>query len=906
MSTIRDLLIVHHSHTDIGYTNYQDSVFALHREYLRRALDLAERYADGAEGERFRWTNETTILTEDFLRHATSRDVDRLLDLHHKGLIDFGGMYCNWTPLATTEIMARSLMVAGKLRREHGLDIRYGLNCDVNGQSWGLVELLLDAGFDGFGMAINRVMARDPQPRPRGFRWAGPSGRTLLVWHGEHYGWGHMFGIPRVDTPAGWKYDLDQAYPLLQAYVQQQVERGYPYDFLYFQITSTFMWDNGAPHEELVRFVREWNGRGWQPRLQLISLAELFERLAQQPDLPTYSGDWVDWWSHGVASSAYETALNRQNQARYFSGLALGALLQGQPQPSPVVEEEPAWRALALYDEHTWGSYDSLQYASSHNARGQRYRKALYAYEGAAAVTRLVQSVHRDLSARLPQPDTPHVCVFNPLPWARRVPLMLPAVGPSGWENAQLERSLELSSPQSEWAARIDYGIVDLPPCGYVTLPLRLSEPPPANEERHKTAEQMGLIPEPAFVPQIAPGLSATAGVRAESWTLENDFYRLHVDSTTGAIDSLIGKVDGKEWVADTTPWRLGHYIYETDASPRGRQDMQMRFAPGPDFDRQADLAPQRAEPDGVQDMRFVRGVGQGRFALRLDVPGASCLSVQIVLYDDLPWIDLIYDVDKIAVTDMESIYIAFPFALNQPVASYETAGAIVQAEAQQIPYGSRDFYSIQHWVDLTDGQRGMTVASPDAPIIHLGGFTNHKYLSQMQMEQPFLLSWPINNHWFTNFPASQQGWMRFRYRLLPHAAPFDPVAATRFGAEAAIEPLCGPVWDRPAGLERRAFPFAPHLPQQASFLTVEPGNVHLVGLKPAADGRGIIVRLQELSGQESDFQLLFSTRQVLSVERCDLLETAEGTEGLAVADNRITGRIESHRLLTLRVGLRG
>ena len=45
--SIRDVLLVHHSHTDIGYTNYQDSVFAMNREYLRRAMDLAEAYADG-------------------------------------------------------------------------------------------------------------------------------------------------------------------------------------------------------------------------------------------------------------------------------------------------------------------------------------------------------------------------------------------------------------------------------------------------------------------------------------------------------------------------------------------------------------------------------------------------------------------------------------------------------------------------------------------------------------------------------------------------------------------------------------------------------------------------------------------------------------------------------------------
>ena len=38
----------------------------------------------------------------------------------------------------------------GDLRRDYGFDIRHGMNCDVNGQNWGLVELLLDAGFQGW------------------------------------------------------------------------------------------------------------------------------------------------------------------------------------------------------------------------------------------------------------------------------------------------------------------------------------------------------------------------------------------------------------------------------------------------------------------------------------------------------------------------------------------------------------------------------------------------------------------------------------------------------------------------------------------------------------------------------------------------------------------------------------
>ncbi|HWQ15244.1 MAG TPA: glycoside hydrolase family 38 C-terminal domain-containing protein, partial [Roseiflexaceae bacterium] len=730
---IREVLLLHHSHTDIGYTNHQETVFANQRAYLRRALELAERYADGAPGEQFKWTCETTILAEDFLRHATSAEVERLQALHRRGLIDFGGMYCNVTPLFTADMLARTLEVAGALRRDYGLEVRYALNCDVNGQSWGLVELLLDAGFEGIAMAINRVMARDPQPRPAAFRWQGPSGRSILAWHGEHYGYGHYCGIPRARVGGRWVYDPALAREQLAAYMDGLAQKRYPFDFLYFQITSTFMWDNGGPHEELVRFVREWNARGWQPRMRLVGLAELFARLAAQPEaaLPLASGEWTDWWSHGVASSAYETALARRAHGRLFAAAGLAALLRGLPGAPlyPQEEDRAAWRGLALYDEHTWGGFDSITFPDSANARGQWHRKAGYAYEGTAAATRLAQRALNDLAARLPQPEGLHALVYNPLPWPRRAPLLLPRLTPTGWEQADLERRLELCDPHGPHPPVVDYGVVDLPACGYAAVLLAVEAPDPQELVVGSDTVRIHAPQPPQLVPRPPRGQDPATAVRHHGWTLANRFYRLALDPASGAVRSLVDAASGHEWVDASTPWRLGHYIYETNRSPRGRGDMQLQYTyPAvPDYDRQADLAPERAGPSRVRSVAFVPGLGSGRLALQLEAPGAAELHLQVVLYDELPWIDLVYDLKKLPVTDPESVYIAFPLSLDAPAAHYEAAGAIVRAEEQQIAIACRDFYAVQNWVDISDPQRGMTVALPDAPIVHFGGFTNHR-----------------------------------------------------------------------------------------------------------------------------------------------------------------------------------
>jgi alpha-mannosidase len=58
---IKEILFVHHSHTDIGYTHPQPVVLELHRRFIDEALDIAERTADYPDDAKFRWTCEVTI-----------------------------------------------------------------------------------------------------------------------------------------------------------------------------------------------------------------------------------------------------------------------------------------------------------------------------------------------------------------------------------------------------------------------------------------------------------------------------------------------------------------------------------------------------------------------------------------------------------------------------------------------------------------------------------------------------------------------------------------------------------------------------------------------------------------------------------------------------------------------------
>lgn len=53
--TIQNIYIVHHSHTDIGYTDLQEKIIANQVEYLHEAV----RLCSDPKHEGFRWNCET-------------------------------------------------------------------------------------------------------------------------------------------------------------------------------------------------------------------------------------------------------------------------------------------------------------------------------------------------------------------------------------------------------------------------------------------------------------------------------------------------------------------------------------------------------------------------------------------------------------------------------------------------------------------------------------------------------------------------------------------------------------------------------------------------------------------------------------------------------------------------------
>ena len=88
MSAVNTVYLIHHSHTDVGYTSDQAVVWDLHERFLNEAIQLADKYSGSQTDGAFRWTIESTHVLDRWLKHAPARRIDRLVALENAGRVE--------------------------------------------------------------------------------------------------------------------------------------------------------------------------------------------------------------------------------------------------------------------------------------------------------------------------------------------------------------------------------------------------------------------------------------------------------------------------------------------------------------------------------------------------------------------------------------------------------------------------------------------------------------------------------------------------------------------------------------------------------------------------------------------------------------------------------------------------
>jgi alpha-mannosidase len=783
------VFILPHSHVDIGYTALQTEVVTQQNANIEAGLRLAEATANYPEGARFKWNTESLWVVENYLRVATPEQRANLIAAVKARQLGLDAFYCNMlTGLCRPEELLQLMRYATELSQQCGVPVDAAMISDVPGYTWSIVSAMAQAGVKYFSFAPNhlsRIGSTLKEWENRPFWWQGPDGRQrILSWcPTEGYSLGHSLGPGQALTRfiPGYLTDLESS--------------SYPYEITH--VRWSVGGDNGPPDAKLADVVRDWNARYASPCLVIATTAECFHAFEQRygDKLPVFSGDYTPYWEDGAGSSAYETALNRASAERLTQAEALWAIRQ--PGPFPAAAFQEAWRNVLLYSEHTWGSHNSISAPDLPDVRDQWNVKRGFALD---ADKQSRQLLDRSRAGVPPASETasPSLAVFNTSSWERTDLVTLTSEQSTAGDRVVDDQG------QSVPSQRLSSG-------GLVFL-----------------ARNVPVLAAKQFRVQAGPALSR-GSAKADGATLSSPEFNAQIDEQSGAIKSLFSRALKRELVDAKAATALNEYFYLPRADLKG---LQRSGTPRISVKEKGPLV--------------------ASLLIESDAPGCKRLLREVRLVDGLDRVDLINTVDKLKVRTKESVHFGYGFNVPDGVVRMDVGWAVVRPEVDQIPASCKNWFSVQRWVDISNDKFGVTWSPVDAPLVEVGGITANLIDSkandwrtwvQHLAPSQTLYSWVMNNHWYTNYRADQEGPVVFRYSIRAHKA-FAPEEAAKFGVACSqplvAGPASGPVLAKPR-------------------LELSPPGVLASTFKPSDDGKGWIVRLFGASGKTQSVKLAWA-----------------------------------------------
>jgi len=624
------------------------------------------------------------------------------------------------------------------------------------------------------------MVSKPLQIADRPFWWVGPRGGRALVWHTDWrkgwYGAGHVLGMPQGMEVLG---------PRLLEYLRLLESEGYPYQPLLLHYAA----DNYPPSASVADLVQTWNDEVGEPRLRLSTNRTFFERLIELhgDDFPTHQLAWPDWWSEGIGSAAYESALSRETHCRLRRIEALQAKL------GDTRDLWPIWEDLLLFDEHTWGCSNMGVAPHSYHSRASWVHKARHIYLAHDRARRLEAELaqalapvsgeqqaedFRDQTVREQVGSASRLSLFNPLAAEFHGSVELPGLKPA---DTKLRRA------SGEVLVQHSVPTALRPRRSVAALALE-----PGEAESVAAVADLDVFgaTQVVFEETPAPGLKEPGLLDFE----DNEFFELQFDEN-GRLFSLVDKSRDVQMLDARAPWGFGEVIRETITSPEDRAAVWERgYTELPYAYRRSDA--NFAREGSLANSRVVRvesGPVFDALIVASELPYLRRIETELRLWRELPWLEVEVRLDKQAYENYEGVYVAFPFKLEGARALVHSCDAVFEAQTQQLPGTCRDYYAVQDYAAMVNDEGWAAVCPVEAPLMQLGAITFGRWADHLRLDRACLYSWLTNNFWYTNFPGYQLGELTFRFAVAVGGGEFDPehvqrlADATRVGLSVAV-----------------------------------------------------------------------------------------------------------------------
>jgi alpha-mannosidase len=814
------IYVVPYSHVDVGYTDSVAAVIQAHNRYLDSVVAFIRSTAGNSTGERFKWTVEIPWVLESWLASRPPAVIDTFMAMVRRGSIEVGAMHFSLqTDLCGDEELVRSLYYGRELEKMYGIDIRTALQNDTPGFAWGLAQVLARAGVPYFSTAMNSALSSfyTTTTLPNLFYWKGQDGSRVLHWRCLDKQWAYLEG--------GITYQVYGSYSNMETRItnllSQLVAQGYPYDAVMINCATG---DNGAPQRGIVSNVQQWNAAHPTVRMTIATISEFFDDVSSRYStiIPEYAGDAPNWWTWSFASSATGGyALSRQAQVRLPAAETFSTIASQVTGISQFNKQETFRRAYInnlLFEDHNLGGLTESGNVPFWTLKMEWVRIALAAADAESGFALAA------IGSTIATGAYPTIAVFNPLPWQRSGIVKLPLTDPA-FAGLQHILVVESSSKQPIPIQVLQDGSLAfraeaIPPTGYRCFELfpRSSVTPPAK--------------------QISGNV------------LENDAYRVSVNTSTGGITSVFDKKLGLEIAKGDGAFNV--YRYNGNVGALSQAVVQSDSGP-------------------VLQSITVKGVPGG----------SSSYEGTITLPSGLRQVDMFHTYTKLIPSSLESVDFFFRPGMASPRLRYEIPFGAARLFDDELTGFRTGHYAAGRWVNLTSGggDVNVTIASDNATLVAAGTGAFDGSLRRLVS--------------FNNSASAYRagvGDLIMNFSLTSDSGECSTVCAQQFGHGFA------------APLPWRLLPAhqSGTLPDSAwSFVKITPPSLFLSTLKKPLDREGCILRLWNPSAQTLPAQLAFSS-PVVSAGETTILEEDKG--GLPSTGNTVSLTLGPYEIKTILV----
>ncbi len=775
---IRTVYLVHHSHTDIGYTDLQERVIDAQTDYIRTAVSMLQ---DPANRD-FRWNCETLFCVEKFFQSAMEEEKTAFLRLAEEGKIGLSANYLNFTDLADAGICRERIHEWQQL-----LHMKTAMMADINGISMGYRNALIDEGVEFLFTNIHCHHGMYPlRKNQTAYRWENAAGKSLLVWNGEHYMLANFWGFqPSRWNREAWDDQVGTIHKNLSVYLAQCEEDGYPYDFIVSGISGVYS-DNAPPEPGILRTIQEYESRYGDEGVcfRMVSLQELYAEIAPKlRDAPMLKGDLNDWWANGIGSTPYAVKHFLDARRRYRLCERLDPEMRlHDPELVRMAQDN-----LLLYAEHTWGHSSTISNPYDTMVLNLDMRKNSYAskaHEAASLLLSRIAHYKGDVLRYYSTGGAVRICN-------------------AGRAGGTFPVDFYIESPIMERAEIRDI-------TGRV-IPCQVSPHPrgrkitfvdsfaPGEEKSYEYREIPGCA-EAENRRKCYVGAESVRDIVSDydpvtyllPTRFENDFFRLEYRVHEG-ITSFTDKKAGAELLGEgaapffTPLYEVTPVHVAGDTSSRPENEQRRRIG--------RNIRGVHAQlHTGHLENVICEERGPVFTILRLcySLPGTVRADVYIKLYEAIPRIDFTLKLGKTISTDIESVFL--PLTLNYPdrrlIVRKGGAEAFMPG-TEQLPGTCIEYVMADDGIAFLHENGAALITTYDVPLVYMGEMRHHPIRlceNKPEDNRRPVYSWVMNNTWETNFKMDLSGFCEFQYSLTL-SEPLTAEEAMETLQETALQP---------------------------------------------------------------------------------------------------------------------